>query len=49
LTFLRHSPNELRNAMSATIIALVVIVAAMIVAIIHGDPSPLEDDEATWP
>jgi len=35
--------------MSATIIALVVVAAAMIVAVINGGPAPLEDDEATWP
>jgi len=35
--------------MSATIIALVLVIAAMIVAIIQGGPAPLEDDETTWP
>jgi hypothetical protein len=35
--------------MSATMIALSVVVAAMIVAIITGRPGPLEDDETTWP
>jgi hypothetical protein len=35
--------------MSATVIALVVVVVAMIVAIINGSPAPLGDDEATWP
>jgi len=35
--------------MSATVIALVVVVAALVVAIINGGPAPLEDDEATWP
>jgi hypothetical protein len=48
LTFRVHSPNEC-GTMSATIIALVVVVAAMIVAIINGGPAPLEDDETTWP
>jgi len=49
LTFCGHSPTELRRAMSATIISLVVVVAAMVVAVINGGPAPLEDDEATWP
>jgi hypothetical protein len=47
--FLMTALNELRKAMSGTIIALAVVVAALIVATIMGRPSPLEDDETTWP